>query len=188
MCGNNATALQELAYHSGPGLVGATTRHLLRRKRHKVSRTGSPRPLSGGAKRTSVSDDAYDRGPMESVALDIGCLPSLAFIRVPAAGSRNECGIALSQFVITQPDLLLGRVLCRGLLDHGRDNGIVGRDPTRHDVPFFAVPGLDTPRPRALVVGAGHLDRLQLVLESKLLEAFRREVEVFKAPPDLLAG
>src|SRR5262245_17849727 len=31
MCGNNATALQELAYHSGPGLVGATIRHLLGR-------------------------------------------------------------------------------------------------------------------------------------------------------------
>jgi hypothetical protein len=29
---------------------------------------------------------------------------------------------------------------------------------------------------------------LQLVLESKLLEAFRSEVEVFQAPPDLLAG
>src|SRR5262249_51992789 len=75
-------------------------------ERHKVSRTGSPRPLSGGAKRTSVSDDAYDRGPMESVALDIGCLPNLAFKRVPAAGSRNECGIALSQFVITQPAVI----------------------------------------------------------------------------------
>jgi hypothetical protein len=53
-----------------------------------------------------VSDDAYDRGPMESVALDIGCLPNLAFKRVPAAGSRNECGIALSQFVITQPAVI----------------------------------------------------------------------------------
>src|SRR5262249_25501546 len=65
-----------------------------------------PRPLSGGAKRPSVSNDAYDRGPMESVALDIGCLPNLAFKRVPAAGSRNECGIALSQFVITQPAVI----------------------------------------------------------------------------------
>jgi hypothetical protein len=37
-----------------------------------------------------VSDAAYDRGPMDSVALDIGRLPNLAFKRVPAAGSRDE--------------------------------------------------------------------------------------------------
>ena len=39
---------------------------------------------------SSVSDGAYDRGPRDLAALDIGCLPNLAFNRAPAAGSRNE--------------------------------------------------------------------------------------------------
>ena len=85
-------------------------------------------------------------------------------------------------------DLLLGRVLCRGLLDHRRDNGIVGRNPIRRDIPFFTVPGLDAARSPALVIGAGHLNRLQLVLEAELLQPFRGQIEIFKALPDLLAG
>src|SRR5262249_5591464 len=83
-------------------------------------------------------------------------------------------------------DLLLGRVLGRGLLDHGRDHAVVAGIPVGRDLPVLAIPGLDASDARALVVGAGHLDRLQLVLEAKLLEPFRREVEVFEAPPDLL--
>src|SRR2546426_7970622 len=85
-------------------------------------------------------------------------------------------------------DVLLGGVLCRGLLDHGRNNGIVGRDPIRRDIPFFAIPGLDAARPRAFVISARDLDRLQLVLEAELLEPLRSQVEIFEAPSDLLAG
>src|SRR5262249_27009485 len=88
----------------------------------------------------------------------------------------------------TGSDLLLGGVLCSGLLDHGRNNGIVGRDPIRGDIPFFAVPGLDAARPRAFVISARDLDRLQLVLEAELLEPLRSQVEIFESPSDLLAG
>jgi hypothetical protein len=73
-------------------------------------------------------------------------------------------------------DVLLGGVLCRGLLDHGRNNGIVGRDPIRRNIPFFAIPGLDAARPRAFVISARDLDRLQLVLEAELLEPLRSQV------------
>src|SRR5215471_21512316 len=57
------------------------------------------------------------------------------------------------------------------------------------DVMFHFLPSqvLDPAHPRALVVGAGHLHRLHVVLEPELLEAFRSQVEVFEAPPDLLA-
>src|SRR5262245_42877880 len=57
-------------------------------------------------------------------------------------------------------DVLLGGVLCRGLLDRWRNNGIVGRNPIRRDIPFFAVPGLDAARPRAFVIDASDLDPL----------------------------
>ncbi len=40
---------------------------------------------------------------------------------------------------------------------------------------------------RALVVGAGNLDRLQHALEAEFLEACIGEVEVLKTPTDLLA-
>src|SRR5262245_66097527 len=85
-------------------------------------------------------------------------------------------------------DLLFSRVFCRGFLHHRSDHRVVGRDPIRRDIPFLAVPSLDATRARALVIGAGDLDRLQLVLEAKLLKPFRSQVEVFEAPPDLLAG
>src|SRR5262245_26267075 len=88
----------------------------------------------------------------------------------------------------TGRDLFLGRVLCSGLLDHGRNNGIVARDPIRRDIPFFAVPGLDAACPRAFVICARDLDRLQLVLEAELLEPLRSQVEIFESPSDLLAG
>src|SRR5205807_3399651 len=85
-------------------------------------------------------------------------------------------------------DLLLGRVFCCSLLDHGRDQAVIAGVPVGRDLPVLAVPGLDACDARALVVGAGHLDRLQHTLESELLEAFRSQVEVFEAPPDLLAS
>src|SRR5262249_55529505 len=85
-------------------------------------------------------------------------------------------------------DLLLGRVLCRSLLDHGRDHAVVAGVPVGRNLPVLAIPGLDASDARALVVGAGHFDRLSHALESELLEAFRSQVEVFEAPPDLLAG
>src|SRR5262249_22970940 len=83
-------------------------------------------------------------------------------------------------------DLLLARVLCRGLLDHWRDHAVIAGIPSGDDLPVLACAGLDASDARAVVVGAGHFDRLQLVLEAKLLGPCRREVEVFEAPPDLL--
>src|SRR5439155_651935 len=84
--------------------------------------------------------------------------------------------------------LLFGRVLGRRLLDHRRDDGIVGRDPIRRDIPFLAVPGLDAAHSRAFMVLAGDLERLQLVFEAELLQPFCSQVEVFEAPPNLLTG
>src|SRR5215471_20857007 len=66
-------------------------------------------------------------------------------------------------------DLLLGRVLSRGLLDHGRDHAVVASVPVGRDLPVLAIPGLDAPHARTLVVGAGHLDRPQHALEAELL-------------------
>src|SRR6516164_2842545 len=74
-------------------------------------------------------------------------------------------------------DLLLGRVLCCSLLDHGRDDAVVADVPVGRDLPVLAIPGLDASDARALVVGAGHLDRLQHALEAELLNAFRSQVE-----------
>src|SRR5262249_18861601 len=85
-------------------------------------------------------------------------------------------------------ELLFSRVLGRRFLDHRSDHRIVGRDPIRREIPFLAVPGLDTAHSRALMVGARDFDRLQLVLEPELLQPFRSQIEVFEAPPDLLAG
>src|SRR5215471_4306862 len=85
-------------------------------------------------------------------------------------------------------DLLLRRVLGRSLLDHGRNHAVVAGVPVGRGLPVLAVPGLDASDARALVVGAGHLDRPQHALEAELLEALRSQVEVFEAPPDLLAG
>src|SRR6266481_5778362 len=63
-------------------------------------------------------------------------------------------------------DLLLGRVLCRRLLDHGRDHTDVAGVPVGRDLPVLAVPGLDASDARTLVVRARHLDRLQHALEA----------------------
>src|SRR5262249_38921798 len=85
-------------------------------------------------------------------------------------------------------DLLLGRVLWRGLLDHGRDHAVVAGVPVGRDLPVLAIPGLDAPHARTLVVGTRHLDRPQLALEAELFDAFGGEVEVLEAPAHLLAG
>src|SRR5262249_134349 len=53
---------------------------------------------------------------------------------------------------------------------------------------FLAVPSLDATCSRALVIGAGHLDRPQLALEAELFDAFGGDVEVLEAPAHLLAG
>src|SRR5262249_20493210 len=85
-------------------------------------------------------------------------------------------------------ELLFSRVLGRRFLHHRSDHRVVGRDPIRRDIPLLAVPSLDPARARALVIGAGHLDRPQLALESELLEAIGGEVEILEAPAHLLAG
>src|SRR5215472_10406368 len=85
-------------------------------------------------------------------------------------------------------ELLFSRVLCRRLLDHGRDHAVVAGVPVGRDLPVLAVPGLNAAQARALVISTGHFDRLQLVLEAELLEPLRSQVEVFESPSDLLAG
>jgi hypothetical protein len=85
-------------------------------------------------------------------------------------------------------DLLLGCILGRGLLDHGRDHAVVAGVPVGRDLPGLAVPGLDASDARTLVVRARHLDWPQLALEAELLETIGGEVEVLEAPAHLLAS
>src|SRR5215471_14957450 len=84
--------------------------------------------------------------------------------------------------------LLVRRVLGRGVLDERLDHLVVGHVPVRSDLPVLAIPGLDAAGAGALVIGAGELDRLELALEAELLDAVRRDVEVLETPAHLLAG
>src|ERR1051325_11044934 len=85
-------------------------------------------------------------------------------------------------------ELLVGRVLGRGVLDERLDHVVIRGVPVRRDAPVLAVPGLDAAGAGALVVGAAHLDRLENAIEAELLDACRGDVEVLEAPAHLLAG
>src|SRR5262249_34556728 len=82
-------------------------------------------------------------------------------------------------------DVLFSRVFCRRVLDHGCDHVVVTDVPVGRDLPVLAIPGLDAPGARAFVVGARHLDRLEHVLETELLEAVRAHVHIPETPPHL---
>src|SRR5881396_4143900 len=94
--------------------------------------------------------------------------------------------------------LLLGAVALRvagllALLDGRRldlraDDVAHRRNPVGHDGPFLAVPLLDEHGPVALVVLAGHLDRMREAFHAHLFEPRLGEVQVLHAPADLLAG
>src|SRR5262249_49381184 len=84
-------------------------------------------------------------------------------------------------------DLLLRRILGGGVLHHRGDDIFVRLVPVGGDLPVRAVPRLDAACAGALVVRAGHLDRLEDALEAELLDAIRAWIEVFQAPADLLA-
>src|SRR5262249_11631772 len=75
--------------------------------------------------------------------------------------------------------VLFSRVFCRRVLDHGCDHVVVTDVPVGRNLPVLAVPGLDAPGARAFVVGARHLDRLEHVLETELLEAVGADVEKY---------
>src|SRR5262249_45116770 len=85
-------------------------------------------------------------------------------------------------------DVLFSRVFCRRVLDHGCDHVVVTDVPVGRDLPVLAVPGLDAPGARAFVVGARHLDRLEHVLETELLEAVGADVQILETPAHLLAS
>src|SRR3984893_11503184 len=63
---------------------------------------------------------------------------------------------------------------------------IVSRSPHLTSSPH-PVPRMSPPLARALVVGAGNLDRLQHALEAEFLETCIGDVEVLQTPTDLLA-
>src|SRR5262245_47652464 len=73
-------------------------------------------------------------------------------------------------------------------IDHGCDHVVVTDVPVGRDLPVLAVPGLDAPGARAFVVGARHLDRLEHVLKTELLEAVGADVEILETPAHLLAS
>src|SRR5262245_61816779 len=85
-------------------------------------------------------------------------------------------------------DLLVVGVFRRRVLHHRGDHLVVGLVPVRRDVPVLAVPCLHAAGAGALVVGARHLNGLEHALEAELLDAVGGEVEIFRAPPHLLAG
>src|SRR5262245_26706304 len=79
-------------------------------------------------------------------------------------------------------------LLDRGRLELGPHHLAHGRDPVGDDVPLLAVPLLDEHGTVALVVLAGHLDRVREALHAELIEPRLREVQVLEAPAHLLAG
>src|SRR6516164_7307051 len=110
-------------------------------------------------------------------------LPGAAF----GAGAAFMPGLALLRAVACG-DLLLRRVLLSRRLDQRLDDGVVAGEPVRNDVPLLAVPLVDAAQPRALVVGAGHLERADHALEAELLDAVGSKIEMLEAPAYLLAG
>src|SRR5438552_4209784 len=88
---------------------------------------------------------------------------------------------------VARLDLFLRGILRGNIVDERFGDGLVGRVPVGDDFPALAVPLLYTPLARALVVGAGNLDRLQHALEAELLETCSGNVEVLQTPTDLLA-
>src|SRR3977135_3779786 len=84
-------------------------------------------------------------------------------------------------------NLLLRGILRGNIVDERFGDGLVGRVPVRDDFPALAVPLLYAPLARALVIGAGNLDRLQHTLETEFLETCIGDVEVLQTPTDLLA-
>src|SRR5437773_12362343 len=89
---------------------------------------------------------------------------------------------------VARLDLLVRGILRGNFVDERFGLGLVGRIPVGDDFPALAVPLLYAPVPRALVVGAGNLDRLQHALEAEFLDTGLGEVEVLQSPTDLLAG
>src|ERR1051325_9172333 len=85
-----------------------------------------------------------------------------ALMRAPAS-SLARCSTRPG--AVARRDLLLGRVLGRGVLDQRLDDRIVGGVPVGDHVPLLAVPLVDTAEPRALVIGARDLDRSDHALE-----------------------
>src|SRR5258708_12560349 len=88
---------------------------------------------------------------------------------------------------VARLDLLLRGILRGNILDERFGDGLVGRVPVGDDFPALAVPLLYAPLARALMVGAGNLDRLQHALEAEFLKTCIGDVEVLQTPTDLLA-
>src|SRR5882757_4103045 len=88
---------------------------------------------------------------------------------------------------VARLDLLLRGIFRGNIIDERFGDRLVGRVPVGDDFPALAVPLLYAPLARALVVGAGNLDRPQHALEAEFLEACIGEVEVLQTPTDLLA-
>src|SRR5262249_24480454 len=103
------------------------------------------------------------------------------------AGATLMFRLALLR-AVARGDLLLRRVLLGRRLDQRLDDGVVAGGPVRDHVPLLAVPLVDAAQPRALVVGAGHLERADHALKAKLLDAVGGEVEMLEAPAHLFPG
>src|SRR5215471_19524578 len=108
-----------------------------------------------------------------------GCAP----FTLPVQPPQSARGLA-----VAQGDVLLLRVLRRGLLDHRPHDRLVGGDPVADRVPFAAVPLQELHRAAALVVEARDPERLHQSGRTELLQALVVDVQVLERPAHLLAG
>src|SRR5258708_19720902 len=88
---------------------------------------------------------------------------------------------------VARLNLLLRGILRGNILDERFGDGLVGGVPVEDAFPALAVQLLYAPLARALMVGAGNLDRLQHALEAEFLKTCIGDVEVLQTPTDLLA-
>src|SRR5260370_24387214 len=88
---------------------------------------------------------------------------------------------------VARLNLLLRGILRGNIVDERFGDGLVGRVPVGDDFPALAVPLLYPPHTRALVVGAGNLDRLQHALQAEFLATCIGDRAALPTPTDLLA-
>src|SRR6266436_5203543 len=127
---------------------------------------------------------------MAALGIDTQLSPNgCGFWGYPGEGERSSRIAEMHSaffLAVARLNLLLRGILRGNIVDERIGDGLVGRVPVGDDFPALAVPLLYAPVPRALVVGAGNLNRLQHTLEAHFLNACFREVEVLKTPTDLL--
>src|SRR5215813_3535991 len=87
---------------------------------------------------------------------------------------------------VAQRNLLLGRILAGGLLDHLAHRRTVAGHERGDLLEASPIPLLELDHARALVIAATRLDRREEASCTKLLDARLREIQMLKTPAELL--